>query len=138
MDKIFFLLSMFFTTCSFAQNLQVDSILYDVADKVKSIDDKLHFPERYKLYKTENIYTFLKLDTATGQIDQVQWSLKDGEEGIVPINTTDLSVITENGSFELYPTHNMYQFILLDKKYGTTYHVQWGMKYSERWIRKIE
>lgn len=31
--------------------------------------------DRFKLYSTDNIYTFLKLDTATGKIDQLQWSL---------------------------------------------------------------
>ena len=35
--------------------------------------------ERYKIYPTENIYTFLKLDTATGKIWQLQISLGDVE-----------------------------------------------------------
>ena len=31
----------------------------------------------------------------------------------------------------------MYQFILLDKTDGRTWHVQWGEK-AERWIRRID
>ena len=33
--------------------------------------------ERYKIYPTENIYTSLKLDTATGRIWQLQIGLSD-------------------------------------------------------------
>jgi hypothetical protein len=33
--------------------------------------------ERYKIYPTENIYTVLKLDTATGKIWQLQMALGD-------------------------------------------------------------
>lgn len=94
--------------------------------------------ERFKLYPTENIYTHLLLNTETGQIIQVQWSLKSKEEGSVIVNSRDLSYGSGSlGTFELYPTKNMYQFILLNKEKGTTWHVQWGMKSSERWIREI-
>lgn len=94
---------------------------------------------RYKLYSTENIYTFLQLDTKTGQIEQVQWSLDSKDEGSVTINEEDLTYGYGYGSncFELYPTKNMYQFILLNKTNGRKWHVQWGMKSSERWIRRI-
>ena len=47
--------------------------------------------ERYKLYQTENIYTFLQLDTKTGMIEQVQWSLDSDNEGSVTINSDDLT-----------------------------------------------
>ncbi|MBO4482388.1 MAG: hypothetical protein J5735_01070, partial [Prevotella sp.] len=94
---------------------------------------------RYKLYQTENIYTFLKLDTKTGQIRQVQWSLNSSEECSVGINSEDLTYGYGKGSnsFELYPTKNMYQFILINKTDGKMWHVQWGQKSSERWIRRI-
>jgi hypothetical protein len=29
----------------------------------------------YRLYKTKNIYNFIKLDTRTGQMEMVQWGL---------------------------------------------------------------
>lgn len=39
--------------------------------------------------------------------------------------------------YKLYPTDNMYQFILLDKFSGRHWHVQWGLSPSKRWIRRI-
>lgn len=97
---------------------------------------------RFKLYSTENIYTFLQLDTRTGKIKQVQWSLDADKEGCVTINDVDLTYGTAIGNdierFELYPTKNMYQFILLDKATGDKWHIQWGMECTKRWIRPIE
>ena len=89
------------------------------------------------MYPTENIYNLLKLDTQTGRIEQVQWSLKDKEEFSSIINAQDLSWDTGLNSFELYPTQNMYQFILLDKASGRTWHVQWGLDNKKRWIKPI-
>ena len=95
--------------------------------------------ERYKLYQTENIYTFLQLDTKTGMIEQVQWSLNPDNEGSVTINSDNLAKELDYGpgSFELYPTKNIYQFILINKTSGNKWHVQWGMESDERWIRRI-
>lgn len=92
---------------------------------------------RYKMYQTDNIYNLLKLDTQTGRITQVQWSLKDKNEFCTVINDQDLSWNGYINSFELYPTQNIYQFILLDKGTGRTWHVQWGLSDEKRWIRRI-
>lgn len=92
---------------------------------------------RYKLYPTENIYTFLELDTQTGRISQVQWALSAKDEFTIIINDEDLNDGITKGNYELYPTKNIYQFILLDKKYGRKWHVQWGTGSSKRWIRRI-
>ena len=92
----------------------------------------------YKLYKTENIYTFLRLNTSNGKIDQVQWNLDKDKEFITVLNDVDLtygiSIGNHNGRFELYPTQNMYQFLLLDKTFGSLWHVQWGLESKKRWI----
>jgi len=114
-----------------------DSILAVIPALLENIDSRMMEPARYKLYPTNNIYTFLKLNTETGCIWQLQWSLDRKEEFSVIINGVDWSVGTGRGTFELYPTQNMYQFILLDKVYGRTWHVQWGMDDAERWIRPI-
>ena len=34
--------------------------------------------ERFKLYPTDNMYNFINLDTMTGQMTLVQWSLESG------------------------------------------------------------
>ena len=116
-----------------------DSILSYMAKILEDIDMrslKNEANDRYKFYPTENIYNFLKLDTRTGRIEQVQWSLDTNKEGSVTINNEDLSW-SSCSLFELYPTQNMYQFLLLDKTNGRTWHVQWGMKDKERWMRRI-
>ena len=104
---------------------------------LKLINDE-HYG-RHKIYPTENIHILLKLDTASGIIKMVQWSLKQDEEFEVFINTEWLAtgILAKKGRFELYPTKNMYQFILLDTLMGSTWHVQWGTKEGEFWIRRI-
>lgn len=92
---------------------------------------------RYKMYPTENIYIFLKLDTQTGRIEQVQWNLDEDKEFTCIINSINLALDYDTNSFELYPTKNIYQFVLLDKLTGRTWHVQWGLEYKKRWIRRI-
>ena len=114
-----------------------DSTLTSISKQLEVIEFRINGMNRFKLYPTENIYTFLKLDTATGKIDQLQWSLESDNEGSVPINSDDLSLDSGCGTFELYPTMNMYQFILLDKVSGRQWHIQWGMKSSQRWIRRF-
>ena len=46
---------------------------------------------RYELYSTQNIWTFLKLDTRTGRIWQVQYSLEEGKRGEWILNSQSLT-----------------------------------------------
>ena len=146
--RIFYLLLvwMFVSMPMFAQSkadsvkvktVDRDSLLLDISKKLDDIDFRIRGLDRYKMYRTDNIYTLLKLDTKTGQIYQVQWSLDDDKEGVWTINATDLSYDSGCGTFELYATSNMYQFILLDKVTGRQWHVQWGIGDSKRWIKRI-
>lgn len=118
---------------------KTDSILENINAWLEQIELDLSLKQRFRLYPTENMYTFLRLDTKTGKIDKVQWNLDTNKEFITSINSSDLSYGEGYGSnsFELCPTQNMYQFILIDKTDGRTWHVQWGMNASERWIRRI-
>lgn len=145
MRKILVLCFLYSSFCPlFAQsdsNMTVttrDSILTAIFLRLDNIVNKTEPVARYKLYKTENLYNLLKLDTATGRIEQLQWSLDDDKEGTMTINSENLSLSqNQPGTFELYPTNNMYQFILLDKVLGRTWHVQWGIGSSKRWIKRI-
>lgn len=118
---------------------KIDTLLMINNQLLEHLDINSSLKGRYKLYQTENVYTFLQLDTKTGMIYQVQWSLDSDNEGGVIINSDDLTYGYGfgSGSFELYPTKNMYQFILIDKTSGNRWHVQWGMESSKRWIRRI-
>lgn len=138
MALFFALISISMSGCSQSkQNETRDSTLIHITQLLEDIQYRTTKVDRFKLYPTENIYTFLKLDTATGEIEQIQWSLDSEKEGSVTINNVDLSYGTGNGTFELYPTKNIYQFLLLDKVTGRQWHVQWGMESTKRWIVKI-
>ncbi len=89
----------------------------------------------YQLYPTSNIYTFLKLDTRNGRIWQVHFSVKNEEnKGELVVN--DLELVTKEqesvGRFTLYPTTNMYNFLLLDKIDGSVVQVQWSYDKNTR------
>ena len=118
---------------------QIDTLLMINNQLLEHLEINSSLKGRYKLYQTENIYTLLQLATKTGMIEQVQWSLDSDNEGSVSINSDDLTygLGYGSGSFELYPTKNMYQFILINKTTGQKWHVQWGMESSKRWIRRI-
>lgn len=90
----------------------------------------------YRLFNTKNIYTLLKLDTRDGRIWQVQWG--DAEHRFIePLNTVVLAPGGKAGRFTLYPTSNIYTFILLDQETGDVWHIQWG-KAAERFIVPFE
>lgn len=119
----------------------VDSTAIQISQSINSLVNlqiRQIQSNRYKIYPTENIYNLIKLDTQTGKLDLVQWSLKSKDEFSITLNRDDLSYYDDLNSFELYPTKNIYQFILLDKATGRTWHVQWGTKSSERWIKRIQ
>jgi hypothetical protein len=82
----------------------------------------------YRLFATRNIYTFIKLDTRNGQMWQIQWSTEDKSRFVSTLS--DISRVNKdqekNGRFFLYPTTNIYTFILLDQFDGRTWQVQWG------------
>lgn len=96
---------------------------------------------RFKLFPTQNMWTFLKLDTQTGQMWQVQYSIKEDKERF-EYDLNPNSLITNakivNGRFELYPTQNIYNFILLDQIDGKLWQVQWSFDEKNRAILPIE
>lgn len=119
---------------------QIDTLLMINNQLLEHLEINSSLKGRYKLYQTENLYTLLQLDTKTGKIEQVQWSLDSDKEGTFTINDDDLTwgFGYGSGTFELYPTKNMYQFILIDKTDGRKWHVQWGTGGEKsRWIRRI-
>ena len=94
----------------------------------------------YEIYGTTNIYNVLKLDTRNGIITQIQIGMnKSSSQMEVYINDKSLVSIEEqqNGRFALYPTGNMYNFVLLDRISGKTWQVQWHTKPDYRYITRI-
>ena len=110
---------------------------------------------KYKVYPTENKEVSLKLDSATGEVWQVKIGVETGEEIASKIdfisNKTDSTFekvtdfsdvmknfrVAQNGRFELFPTNNIYEFLMVDTILGTTYQVQWHNQQEKRLISAI-
>jgi hypothetical protein len=93
----------------------------------------------YKLFPTTNIWTFIKLNTRTGQLWQVQFHTEDEKRFETTLNlTTRVTPENEiNDRFTLYPTQNTYNFILLDQIDGRMWQVQWSIDYDKRLVLPI-
>lgn len=95
----------------------------------------------YSLHSTPNMYNFIRLDTRTGQMKLVQWNTESdkrftsyiSEQSLIPENYTKVE-----GRFELYPTTNIFNLILLDKVSGRTWQVQWHFDEENRMIIPIQ
>lgn len=147
MKKIGLILSLLGIFCSSAFTQKVDSITVNKLTAKDSLIfeylDEYHVQLRepkYKLYPTTNMWTFLKLNTATGQIWQVQYSIDDNKrfEYILDtkrrLNEWDESIC---GRFELHPTQNRNTFILLDNINGRCWQVQWSIDDDSRFVLPI-
>jgi len=79
----------------------------------------------FRLFQTNNRWTFLKLDTRTGIIVHVQYST-DGKAMQYPLNSIPLAdgEDAKPGRFFLYPTENTFNFVLLDQIDGRVWQVQ--------------
>ena len=94
----------------------------------------------YQLFPTQNYWTFIKLNTRNGKMWQVHFSVKDdGSKGELVLNSLPLVEKEKevNGRFTLYPTENMYNFLLLDQIDGTVVQVQWSMETDNRGIVSV-
>lgn len=95
----------------------------------------------YQLYKTQNMWIYIKLNTQDGTMKLVQFSIDNIENiGEFNLNQTNLATGKEkkNGRFTLTPTDNMWTFLLLDQIDGDVWQVQWAFDADERFVRKIE
>ncbi len=128
MKKIIYLVlvSLFtLASCNLSNNNQATQAKQEIIENI-----------RYKMFPTDNIWTFLKLDTRTGKIWQVQYSINDNNRGEIELNNQALidGDSAENGRFTLYPTRNMFNFILLDQIDGKMWQVQWSQEKKNRLI----
>ena len=93
----------------------------------------------YELYRTDNMWTFLKLETSTGKIWQVQYAVGDGDAFQVVLNDISLAFdgMETAGRFKLHPTDNMYNFLLLDTHTGSVWQAQWSQNPDNRGVIPI-
>ena len=137
MRKIFALL--FFATLSLTVYSQFRQ------DNLSSEKEKLEMELAtngvvYRLFPTENMWTFIKLNTRNGQMWQIQYDVQGNNRVetdlyLVPLVSTKNEM---NNRFTLYPTQNFYTFILLDQLDGKVWQVQWSTDIMNRGIIPIE
>jgi hypothetical protein len=94
----------------------------------------------YKIFPTQNMWTFIKLDTRNGKMWQVQYSMNSESRFETYLNLMALVIKDQeiNDRFTLYPTQNIYTFILLDQIEGKTWQVQRSSERENRAILPIE
>jgi hypothetical protein len=133
MKTIFFTLTIvLFTSVSFgqAQSNPTNTV------QQKSVSDN----SIYQLFPTKNFWTFIKLDTRNGKMWQVHFNVEDNKnKGELILNSLSLVDKEEyiNGRFTLYPTENMYNFLLLDQISGIVVQVQWSLDAKNRGIVSV-
>lgn len=128
--KLIILVILLFATISFAKG-QSEIPIQNISTDNNAI---------YRLFSTQNIYTFIKLNTRNGKMWQVQWSMESKYRDEVILSDESCVYDKEdemNGRFFLYPTSNIYQFILLDQIDGRTWQVQWSTDKDERGLFKL-
>ena len=106
----------------------------------KSITSQNLDAPAYKLYSTENMWTFIKLNTRNGQMWQVQFDVEGDNRFEIYLNFVPLVPVEKqvNGRFTLYSTQNIYTFILLDQLDGNVWQVQWSIEAENRIIVPIK
>ena len=118
----------FFGLLSFCQEKQITALGQDNPNA------------SYRLFPTTNIWTFLKLNTEDGRIWLVQYAINnDANRFETYLNLIPLATGSQKkpGRFTLYPTQNMWTFILLDTINGSTWQVQWSQDADNRGIIPI-
>lgn len=102
-------------------------VLAEAAEPVDINYEAQRLDARYRLFKTANAWNFLELDTQTGRVWQVQFSVGEKENRLkLEVRPEVVSNAGKPGRFTLYPTRNTFNFILLDQDAGKTWQVQWS------------
>jgi hypothetical protein len=115
--------------------VQNDGQTFLVHGATTPLNDK---PNRYELYKTKNMWTYILLDQFSGKLWQCQYSV-DSVEYITSfvINNTELSS-TETNKFTIQPMTSMFQYYLINDNSGDMWKFQWSTKGADYiWIVKI-
>jgi hypothetical protein len=92
---------------------------------------------RFRLFRTSNMWTYLHLDTRLGLLKQLAFSVDEkGGRGALVINDKPLVEPDKarDGRFTLYPTDNLWTFILLDQDDGRAWQCQFSMNEGGRAI----
>ena len=121
--NIIIIIILLMTISSFAQN-QTDKYENSLNQRNEN------YIRKYRLFPTINARYFIKLNTRTGQMWQIDFDSKDKNQLEIPLN--NLSLVAKqkevDNRFTLYPTENSWSFLLLDQINGKIWQTQWDLK----------
>jgi hypothetical protein len=115
--------------------LQNDGQLFLVHEASTPYNEK---PNRYDLYKTENMWTYILLDKFSGKLWQCQYSV-EGVEHIMSLVINNFALSdSESNKFTIKPMTSMFQYYLINDETGEMWKFQWNTQGDDyRWIEKI-
>jgi hypothetical protein len=110
-------------------SIEAPAVIFAPERSIKfDTDPPQRLDARFRLFKTDNLWNFLLLDTRLGLLYQIQYSVdtKKGSRGIFVLNDEPLvdPKDAKDARFTLYRTENMWNFLLLDQDDGRTWQCQ--------------
>ena len=128
-----------FSSVAFLSLLPVASLADEPVEVRNWFQQDISVP--YRLFNTENINTLIALETSTGRVYQVHPGIgADSTQGVIAINDLNLAPSGEplsEGRFTLYPTSNIFSFVLLDQISGAMWFIQWNYENNRRFIQRL-
>ena len=93
---------------------------------------------RFKMFATQNMWTFIMLDSFTGRLWQVQYDTKSLDNLLCVSINEEVLETGDRSIFTIQPMTSMYQYYLISNKSGAMWQFQWtttGPDY--RWIKRV-
>lgn len=136
MKRIIFLSLLLTHLLATPLSAQSDERIYTVTSSIPNKDVK------FLLFPTKNIFNFLKLNTRNGEVYIVQYTMDKPENRFeTKIESYEYPLVKKeeesNGRFYLYPTQNMFNFLLMDQIDGRVWQLQWGFEKKDRMLVRI-
>lgn len=99
-----------------------------------------NWTNRFQMFATQNMWTFILLDSYNGRLWQVQYSTQNLDNLFcIPINKYELVSDNEKCIFSIQPLTSMYQYYLINDRTGDMWKFQWSTKGDDyRWIEKFK
>ena len=93
---------------------------------------------RFKMFATQNMWTFIMLDSFTGRLWQVQYDTKSLDNLLCVSINEEVLEAGNSSIFTIQPMTSMYQYYLISNKSGAMWQFQWTTKGPDyRWIKRV-
>ncbi|WP_051907735.1 hypothetical protein [Flavimarina sp. Hel_I_48] len=94
----------------------------------------------FKIFPTSNMWYFIKMNTRTGQMWQIEFDQNESNQLQTPLNSLSLVENQEevDNRFTLYPTQNTWTFLLLDQINGKIWQMNWDQKPEKTYVKPLD